>query len=577
MKSLTETKILTSRNDSRLDNSAIYHWQKIIPFSLVFLATCFILFANLGKFPLFNPDEALYAEPAREMLDTGEYITTLLNYKVRFTKPPLVIWAMALSYKVFGVNEFAARFFGATCGALLVAFTYLFIEKYSSRRKAIITSLLLTTAPLYVGVAREAITDMPLALFFAGSLMSFFHAYKQQSNKWLYLAYVLVGLSVMTKGPVGILLPALIMASFHVIQGNIKKTIAFYKPIYGLLIIAAIAIPWFAVEIIITKGAYYQEFLVRENFERFTSVVDSHKGGWWYHIVAMLGGFLPWSIFSVIGLIQFLSTVTKINKFKLPNLRIRQALKLWWQEPIVIWDTNKQLIIFAGLWTIITLIFFSVSVSKLISYTVPAFPALAFLTSYYIDKAFSENKRSVFSYPYIIFALTCAIVYSIAPFIASKAKNFPTHELLTTIRGFSSFELIVLMVAGIVLLFKKPLPSFALFFVLTTSCTLYFANRTANTLSYYWEEPLPQYANYARQSNWPIFVFDMRKPSIPFYCLRQVNQPSSRETLVESLKAIPSAYILTKANNKEYFATLPNCKILNAERNYILVAWQQNK
>lgn len=93
---------------------------------VVFASACLLIFYKLGAFPLFNPDEALYAEPAREMLETGEYITTFLNYAVRFTKPPLVIWAMAAGYHLFGVTEFAARYFGAACGAILVAATYLF-------------------------------------------------------------------------------------------------------------------------------------------------------------------------------------------------------------------------------------------------------------------------------------------------------------------------------------------------------------------------------------------------------------------------------------------------------------------
>ncbi len=87
-------------------------WSGLV---LVMSTSCMVFFNGLGKYPLFNPDEALYAEPAREMLVTGEYITTLLNYVVRYTKPPLVIWAMAGSYKIFGVNEFAARFFGVAC------------------------------------------------------------------------------------------------------------------------------------------------------------------------------------------------------------------------------------------------------------------------------------------------------------------------------------------------------------------------------------------------------------------------------------------------------------------------------
>ena len=105
--------------------------------------SAFVYFNGLGNLPLFNPDEALYAEPAREMIVTGEYITTLLNYVVRFTKPPLCIWAMAGCYQIFGVNEFAARFFGAACAVVLVAITYLTMVRCISPRAAIFGSLTL--------------------------------------------------------------------------------------------------------------------------------------------------------------------------------------------------------------------------------------------------------------------------------------------------------------------------------------------------------------------------------------------------------------------------------------------------
>src|SRR5271156_2567194 len=81
-----------------------YPWLDMGLITAIALLSALTFFSHLGNLPLFNPDEGLYAEPAREMLDTGQYITTLLNYAVRFTKPPLVIWAMALSYKIFGIN-----------------------------------------------------------------------------------------------------------------------------------------------------------------------------------------------------------------------------------------------------------------------------------------------------------------------------------------------------------------------------------------------------------------------------------------------------------------------------------------
>ncbi len=81
-----------------------------------------------------NPDEALYAEPAREMLKNGDYLTTHLNYIVRYTKPPLVIWAQALMFSLFGVSELAARSFGAICGAILVVLTQAFVTRYVNLR-----------------------------------------------------------------------------------------------------------------------------------------------------------------------------------------------------------------------------------------------------------------------------------------------------------------------------------------------------------------------------------------------------------------------------------------------------------
>ena len=162
--------------------------NSLLAITSVFLLACVVFFYKLGSFPLFNPDEALYAEPAREMLECGEYITTLLNYVVRFTKPPLCIWAMAASYQVFGVNEFAARFFGAACGAVLVAITCGFIIRFISLRAAVPAALTLVSAPLFVGTAREAITDMPLSLFMACAQMAFFTAFESGRKSYSYIA-----------------------------------------------------------------------------------------------------------------------------------------------------------------------------------------------------------------------------------------------------------------------------------------------------------------------------------------------------------------------------------------------------
>ena len=113
-----------------------FDWKNLVLFTVVFSLACLTYFSWLDKFPLFNPDEALYAEPAREMNELGEYVTTYLNYQVRYTKPPLCIWAMALAYKAFGATEWATRMFSAACGYILVGATSLLVQKYASKNTA---------------------------------------------------------------------------------------------------------------------------------------------------------------------------------------------------------------------------------------------------------------------------------------------------------------------------------------------------------------------------------------------------------------------------------------------------------
>ncbi len=389
-------------------------------------------FSHLGNQPLFNPDEGLYAEPAREMLDTGQYITTLLNYVVRFTKPPLIIWAMALSYKIFGVNEFAARFCCAASGFLLTLVTYLFAWKYLGRSTAIIAACILITAPLFIGIGHMAITDMPLSFFIAGSLFSFFHAWQQKQRFWLWTGYVLVGLAVMTKGPVGLILPGLILAVFFLLCARDKKVLGFLRLGWGSLIVAIIALPWFVIEIAITHGAYFREFILRENFARFTSVVDAHKGHWWYHLAAVFGGLFPWSILLPQSIVTTIKTVgfTRIDNHASSanniNAQIKKTIPNFLQNCQQL-TIEKQTVFFLLLCAVITIVFFSASVSKLLPYTLPAFPALAIIIARQWQIFMESNKRTGMVVYCSIFFVVYLCGASIAPIALQYLRSCPPH------------------------------------------------------------------------------------------------------------------------------------------------------
>ncbi len=562
--------------------------QEILPFALVFLSGCLMFFLDLGSYPLFNPDEALYAEPAREMLETGQYVTTLLNYVVRFTKPPLVIWAMALSYKVFGVNEFAARFFGAASGAILLAGTYWFLRRYAGKKPAALGALTLATAPLFVGVAREAITDMPLALFLSGSLMSFYHAFEEKSSSWRFLGYVLIGLAVMTKGPVGLVLPVAIMSLFYVLRGQLPAAATFFRPLIGLFIVALIAIPWFALEIYVTGGAYYNEFIVRENFQRFTSVVD-HKGAWWYHVAAMLGGFFPWSVFLPLAFVRLVglcqtqtgphtgggtinpassgASAPEGEKFKL----VCRAKTLCARLPLFRQlSPVESLFLFAAVWSLTVLLFFSASVSKLIPYTLPAFPALAILVALAAQEAAQSATSRRLALPFFLLVLIYGGAWLGLPVALSRLREAPwgLEELL---KSWLAIQLVTVSLGLLCVNLKRQQLAVALFAALTLVFSLYFGGRALPILSAEWEGPLPLLCRYASVSDWPILVFDMRKPSVPFYTGRQAILPGDRLDLEKRLSNLNKAYILSRSRDRQYLESLPGCRTVAEKGKFILV------
>jgi 4-amino-4-deoxy-L-arabinose transferase-like glycosyltransferase len=525
--------------------------RKLITFAAIFMLACWVFFSALGSFPLFNPDEALYAEPAREMLETHDYLTTTFNYAVRFTKPPLCIWAMALTYQVLGVNEFAARFFGAACGAILTAVTYGFLSRYVSNTAAIIGALTLLMSPLFVATGREAITDMPLSLFIAGAMFSFYRGFREKQMPFVWLGYVLVGLSVMTKGPVGLVLPAAVLFVYHAVQRNLIQAFKTYKPLIGAVIVGAISLPWFITEIVATNGAYFREFILRENVQRYTSVVDKHKGGWYYHAVAMFGGFLPWTVF------------------------LPQSIVALFKKK----DTNevRDLGIFALCFAGVTLVFFSASVSKLIPYTVPAFPALAVLVAIEIDRIINARSPIRLLIPFSLLAIAFGGASLAAEPIFAKIRRVPAG-MFTVFSGYLNFQSIVMLISVALAAFKKPQMALACFTVFSIACSAFFGYNALQLLSEQWEGPVPGLSRFAGESGDPIFVYQARIPSVPFYAHRATilspNQEGITTTVEKELPNFPRACIIAKAGDgKKLLETTPGCKLLRQEGNYMLIQW----
>ncbi|MBY0546335.1 MAG: glycosyltransferase family 39 protein [Candidatus Obscuribacterales bacterium] len=554
--------------------------KQLFPYAIVALSACFLLFGELGRFPLFNPDEALYAEPAREMLENGDWITTYLNYVVRFTKPPLVIWAQALSINLFGVNEFAVRFFEAASGVVLVASTYAFAEKFAGRRVAIAAGVALVTAPLFIGTAREAITDMPLSLFMASAMMCFFTAAKTGRTSFTWLAWIMVGLSVMTKGPVGLVLPVALIAAFAVLSGKLKQSLRDYKVIPGMAIVAAIALPWFITEIAITKGAYFHEFILRENFQRFTSAIDSHGQPWWYHFAAMFGGFVPWCFFlpgAIAATVPDLVSAIRAQSASLISFATGAKSPPETNQgspPRLLVGVEPSLALFCLLWASGTLVFFSASVSKLLPYTMPAFPALAVLVGIEFERIIQTRSMKRALIPVALIAVTFGGATAVMPFALKKLRDAPPG-LVDLIRSFTTYELVFSLSALAMVARKLYRTAWFVFCVPMLFGLLFFGGKIVSSLSEQWEGPLPAMARFASLSTQPIFVYDMRKPSVPFYTRRKIVQPSSPAELQAALEASGQAYVLTKKKTRGFIESIKGCKVVREEGAFLLAAYRR--
>lgn len=571
--------------------------SQLLPFATICLGTAALLFGELGKFPLFNPDEALYAEPAREMLENGDFITTYLNYVVRFTKPPLVIWSQALGISAFGVNEFAVRFFEAATGLILVAATYSFAQRFIGRRAAICASVALATAPLFIGTAREAITDMPLSLFMAGGMMCFFAGSRKgaQQNKFiLWLGWMLTGLSVMTKGPVGVVLPVSILAAYSFIQGRVHQFLKDYRVISGLAIVSVIALPWFIAEITITRGAYFQEFILRENVQRFTSAIDSHGQPWWYHFAAMFGGFLPWSFFLPAAFLAFVPEILKsivprtkelvaslmsaLQKQHMARQIADSGSKLRWvnqrSDSHAPTDEVRDLGIYCTLWSLGTLVFFSASVSKLLPYTMPAFPALAVLVAVEFEKIIENRNRKRALIPVILTTAIFAGASALLPVALAKLRDAPPN-LIPLLSSFASYELIFSALCIAMISRRSYRAAWVVYCIPTVLAMMFFGSKLLATISDQWEGGLPPLARYAALSNDTIFVYDMRKPSVPFYTRRKIVQPSSPDQLVAALNESKRAYILTKSKTRKFIESISGCRVVRQEGSFLLAAYRK--
>lgn len=390
----------------RLDSQSGYFYYFLILFAAGML--CFI---NLGGTRIFILDEAKNAEAAREMLIGNNWLVPVFNGELRVDKPPLHYWLMMISYKIFGINAFAARFFSALFGVLTIISSYHFTKKFLGRKIAAITAFILCSSIFFVQEFHLAVPDPYLIFFLSFGLFNFYDFYKNQKHSSGLLFYVSIGLAVLAKGPVAIVLSGLTVMTFLIFKKELKlKNILRIRPVIGGLIVLLISVPWFVRVHQLTNGEFTKGFFLDHNLSRFGSEMEGHGGlpivTWLFVIL----GLLPFSFFIIQGFVQS------------------------WKH-----RKSDDFVLFSFVLSSVFILFFSISFTKLPNYPMPAYPFVAVLIAFYLKKVLNR-KIGLKGYRislWVLFGITVLI-----PVTAYILLAYIEHELYSV--HLSSIQLAIL-------------------------------------------------------------------------------------------------------------------------------------
>ena len=344
----------------------------------ILLALCLVLFFFCNwLIPVTDPTENCYALTAKEMLEAGDYFSPRIYGNFWYDKPIFFYWEIILACKIFGVNEFALRFFPAVFATLGVFLTYFFATKMYNRKIGFTAAVILATSPGYWYIAHAIITDMTLFCAISTTLMIFFFAYTEHQPRLLYVSFIAAGIAVLTKGPIGFCLPALIILLFLASQRDFSylKSLEILK---GCVIMLSIVSTWY-LPMYLTHGKQFLiDFLGVHNFLRATVSEHPQYDVWYYYAVIFFIGFLPWLMPLIIN-----------RKFPALDMR-RRFLIIWAVTVFIVFQSFATkyptytlpymmpiAIIFADYFSERPKIFYGVAVSMVLILTLSNFAAVS--------------------------------------------------------------------------------------------------------------------------------------------------------------------------------------------------------
>jgi 4-amino-4-deoxy-L-arabinose transferase-like glycosyltransferase len=363
---------------------------------LLLIAVAVIWFSNLEYRKLIKPDEGRYAEIPREMVASGDWVTPRLNDLKYFEKPPLQYWTTAIAYTVLGEHQWTSRLWTGLTGFAGILLVWFAGSRLFGREAADYAAMLLGGSFLYAAMGHLNTLDMGVTFFLMLGIVSLLFGQndldKKKQRNWMILSWAALGLAVLSKGLMGLVLPGAAMFFYIVAQRDLSVLKRMHW-LPGLAVFFIITAPWFYL-VMKANPEFFHFFFIHEHFERFATKVHDRYQPWYFFIPIMLVGMLPWTLVMFDTLLRsWKNGARAVNVF----------------SPVR----------FLFVWSVFIFVFFSISDSKLPSYVLPIFPALALLMG---KQLVETDARKLFWLVAPILPLTL-LGLGLAPFTAKLADT----------------------------------------------------------------------------------------------------------------------------------------------------------
>ena len=417
---------------------------------MIILIGALFFMPYIGDVHLFDWDEINFAEAAREMIITGNYLNVMIDFEPFHEKPPLFIWLQVISMKIFGINEFAARFPNSIIGIITLLVLYYLGKKIYDEIFGLFWVLVYLGSLLPHFYFKTAIIDPLFNLLMYLSIFFIFNFYSNNNIKNIIFAAVFSSLAVLTKGPVGILLPLISWITFILILRNKEKYPI--KEIFIFLSIGLIpAIIWYLIIFLNSGDAVLTDFISYQ-IRLLTTGEAGHEGPIYYHFLVLFLGCLPGSVFILRAFRKNQFDNSLQNNFKILNIII----------------------------LCVVLIVFSLVKTKIVHYSSLAYFSITYLVAYVVYlvstgklvwKLSSTILLSIFG---LILSLALfwfpIIMYNIDFFLPKIDDEF-TREVLKANAGWTGYEwisgaiyFIAIIVTVVLLTLQKYIRAFMVLF-----------------------------------------------------------------------------------------------------------------